>query len=85
MRSYPTIEIGITVRYDNRSSAGVAWAELSLVHGDRPIHLDTINLPIVDGVASNVPLVEYLTNNPLMKAGRALSKLGTAINTPINQ
>jgi hypothetical protein len=95
VKGYPTLEIGITVKYISRTTwfvtpprkqslcgipSMVAWAEVSLLEdSDSRIQLDTINLPVVDGVASSTPLIEYLMDNPLMRVSRALSKLGTTI------
>lgn len=54
-------------------------AQVYIKDGDHYINLDSIKLPIVDGKACSDPLVEYLRDNPLMGAGRALAKVGKAI------
>ncbi|WOL31518.1 hypothetical protein [Microcoleus phage My-WqHQDG] len=78
------IEALVKVQYNDQScycylDMYQVLVELGLSSGSNIIHLTTIKLPIVDGVASNAPLIEYLRDSPLMKASQALSKLGRAI------
>ncbi len=85
------IKIEVTVGYNDQSQNSYHDMYEVLVKlavspsGEENLHLTTIKLPIVNGIASSAPLVEYLKDNPLMRAGRALSKLGTAINTSTHQ
>ena len=69
------IDVYVTHKAGTRSKFIPQWrvyAKVGLVDGDNHIHLDSIDLPISDGIADPTPLIEYLQDNPLYKGGRAL-------------